>query len=100
MPVLSRVIALGAPVSIDTIKAAIAAHALAAGAAIVNDVWGLQRDPEMASVVAAHGVPVIVTHNRETVDPALNILADIEAFFSRSLEIAWSAGIDRDRIVL
>src|SRR4029077_10166300 len=56
MPVLSPVVALGAPVSIDTIKAEIAAHALAAGAAIVNDVWGLQRDPDMAGVVAAHGV--------------------------------------------
>src|SRR5262249_726797 len=100
MPVLPQVIALGAPVSIDTIKAAVAVQALAAGATIVNDVWGLQRDPEMAGVVAAHGVPVIVTHNRETVDPAPDILADIEAFFSRSLEIAWSADIGRDRIVL
>jgi dihydropteroate synthase len=54
----------------------------------------------MASVVAAHDVPVVVTHNRETVDPALDILADLEAFFSRSLEIAWSAGIARNRIVL
>ena len=100
MPVLPQVIALGVPVSIDTIKAEVATRALAAGAAIVNDVWGLQHDPEMANVVAAHDVPVIVTHNRETVDPALNILRDIEAFFSRSLEIAWSAGIGRNRIVL
>ena len=100
MPVLPHVVAFGVPVSIDTMKAEVAARALAAGAAIVNDVWGLQRDPEMASVVAAHDVPVIVTHNRETVDPALNILADIEAFFSRSLEIAWRAGIERNRIVL
>jgi dihydropteroate synthase len=100
MPVLPQVIALGVPVSIDTIKAEVATRALAAGAAIVNDVWGLQHDPEMANVVAANDVPVIVTHNRETVDPALNILRDIEAFFSRSLEIAWSAGIGRNRIVL
>jgi dihydropteroate synthase len=100
MPVLPQVIALGVPVSIDTIKAEVAARALAAGAAIVNDVWGLQRDPAMAGVVAAHGVPVVVTHNRETVDPALDILADMEAFFSRSLDIAAGAGIARDRIVL
>jgi dihydropteroate synthase len=99
-PVLPHVVALGVPVSIDTMKAEVAARALAAGAVIVNDVWGLQRDPEMAGVVAAHDVPIIVTHNRETVDPALNILADIEAFFSRSLEIAWSAEIERNRIVL
>ena len=100
LPVLPQVIALGVPVSIDTIKAQVAAHALAAGAAIVNDVWGLQRDPEMAHVVAAHGVPIVVTHNRETVDPALDILADMEAFFKRSLDIAERAGIARDRIVL
>ena len=100
MPVLPQVIALGVPVSIDTIKAQVAARALAAGALIVNDVWGLQRDPDMAGAVAAHGAPVVVTHNRETVDPALDILADIEAFFSRSLDIAAGAGIARDRIVL
>jgi len=100
MPVLPHVVALGVPVSIDTMKAEVAARALAAGAIIVNDVWGLQRDPEMASVVAAHGVPVVVTHNRDTVDPELNILADMENFFSRSLEIAWSAEIGRNRIVL
>ena len=100
MPVLTQVVALGAPVSIDTIKAQVAARALAAGAAIVNDVWGLQRDPEMAGIVAAHDVPVVLAHNREKVDPELNILADIEDFFSRSLEIAWRAGIARGRIVL
>jgi dihydropteroate synthase len=100
MPVLPQVVALGTPVSIDTIKAEIAARAIAAGASIVNDVWGLQRDPEMAGVVAAHRVAVVVTHNRETVDPALDIIADMENFFSRSLEIAWRADIGRDRIVL
>jgi dihydropteroate synthase len=100
MPVLPQIVALGVPVSIDTIKTEIAARALAAGVTIVNDVWGLQRDANMAGVVAAHGVPVIVTHNRETVDPALDILADIEAFFRRSLGIAARAGIARERIVL
>ena len=71
-----------------------------AGASIVNDVWGLQRDPDMARVVAEHGAPVIIMHNRETADPAIDIIADVTEFFSRSLEIAWSAGIAHDRIVL
>jgi len=93
MPVVPRVVALGAPVSIDTMKAAVAARALEAGAAIVNDVWGLQRDPDMARVVAAHKVPVVAMHNRDAVDPAIDILADIEAFFARSLDIAARAGI-------
>jgi dihydropteroate synthase len=100
MPVLPGVVALGAPVSIDTMKAAVAARALEAGAAMVNDVWGLQRDPDMARVVAEHAVPVVVMHNRDGPDPALDILADIEAFFARSLDIAARAGIARERVLL
>jgi len=99
-PVLPEVVRLGLPVSIDTIKAKVAAFALERGAAILNDVWGLQRDPDMARVASEHGVPVIVMHNRETVDPALDIMADVRAFFARSLEIAARAGIARERIVL
>jgi dihydropteroate synthase len=100
MPVLPAVVGLGVPVSVDTMKAAVAEQALAAGAAMVNDVWGLQRDGAMARVVAAHGVPVIVMHNRDTVDPAIDIMADVKAFFTRSLAIAADAGIARERIVL
>jgi dihydropteroate synthase len=99
-PVLSDVIGLGVPVSIDTLKASVAAWALDLGAAIVNDVWGLQRDPDMARVVAEHGAPVIIMHNRETADPAIDIVADVTSFFQRSLEIAARAGIPHDRIVL
>jgi len=99
-PVLPEVVRLGLPVSIDTIKAKTATWALDRGAAIVNDVWGLQRDPDMARVVAERGVPVIVMHNREAADGSLDIMADIKAFFSRSLDIAARAGIVRDRIVL
>ena len=99
-PVLPEAVALGVPVSIDTIKAEVATWALDRGAAIVNDVWGLQRDPEIASLVARRGVPVIVMHNRASVDPSLDIVADIAAFFDRSLAAADAAGIPRDRIVL
>ncbi len=98
--VLPAVIGLGIPVSIDTMKAAVAAWALEVGAAIVNDVWGLQRDPDMARVVAEHGAPVIIMHNRDAADPAIDIVADVTEFFSRSLEIAWRAGIPRERIML
>jgi dihydropteroate synthase len=99
-PVLREVVALGIPVSIDTMKAEVAAWALAAGAAIVNDVWGLQRDPDMAAVVAARAAPVVVMHNRERADPAIDIVADVNGFFARSLDIAARAGIARERIVL
>ena len=99
-PVLPAAVKLGLPVSIDTIKASIAAWALDQGATIVNDVWGLQRDPDMAPLVAERGVPVIVMHNRDAADPAIDIVADVIAFFSRSLEIAERAGITRETIVL
>jgi dihydropteroate synthase len=99
-PVLPAAIALGIPVSIDTMKAEVAAWAVAAGAAIVNDVWGLQRDGDIARVVAEHGVPVIVMHNRVAADPSIDIMADMAAFFSRSLEIAARAGIPQQNIVL
>jgi dihydropteroate synthase len=98
--VLPAVARLGCPVSIDTMKASVAAWALRNGATIVNDVWGLQRDPEMAGVAAAHGVPVVVMHNRDAADPGIDILADLDAFFERSLAIAAAAGIARDAIVL
>jgi len=99
-PILPTVATIGIPVSVDTMKAAVAAWALEAGASIVNDVWGLQRDPDMARVVAEHGAPIVIMHNRETADPAIDIIADVAEFFSRSLEIAWAAGIGHDRIVL
>jgi dihydropteroate synthase len=99
-PILPAVVGLGIPVSIDTMKAAVAAWALDAGATIVNDVWGLQRDPDMARVVAGHDAPVIVMHNRDGADPRIDIVADVTAFFERSLAIAARAGIARERIVL
>jgi dihydropteroate synthase len=98
--ILPAMVALGLPVSIDTIKAEVATWALDRGAAIVNDVWGLQRDPDMSRVVAARAVPVVIMHNRERADPAIDIMADIEAFFQRSLAIADAAGISRKAIVL
>jgi dihydropteroate synthase len=99
-PVLKDIVALGTPVSIDTMKAAVARFALDAGASIVNDVWGLQRDPDMAQVAADYRVPIIAMHNREAIDPAIDIMKDIAASFARTLEIAAKAGIARDRVAL
>jgi len=91
---------LSVPISIDTYKASTAKAALEAGATIVNDVWGLQREPDIARVAAEHGAPVIVMHNRETIDPAIDIVADMLRFFERSLGIARAAGIPEADIVL
>jgi len=99
-PVLPAVLKFGLPVSIDTIKASVASWALDQGAVIVNDVWGLQRDPAMAKLVAERGVPVIIMHNRDSADANIDIIAGVTAFFARSLEIAERAGIARENIVL
>jgi dihydropteroate synthase len=99
-PILAEVISLGIPVSIDSMKSSIVAWALDAGAVIANDVWGLQRDPDMAALVAARRCPVIVMHNRDRADASIDIMKDIAAFFTRSLDIAGRAGIAPDRIVL
>jgi dihydropteroate synthase len=99
-PILRKVVGLGTPVSIDTLKAEVAAWALEQGAAMLNDVWGLQRDPGLAALAAERRVPVAIMHNRDQADPAIDILADIEAFFGHSLAIAERAGIARECIVL
>ncbi|HEY8579443.1 MAG TPA: dihydropteroate synthase [Beijerinckiaceae bacterium] len=90
----------GLPVSIDTMKARVAMRALAAGATIVNDVWGLQHDPDMARVVADAGVHVVVMHNRLKDDPAVDIYAEVRDFLRRSVDLALAAGVRRDRIVV
>jgi dihydropteroate synthase len=91
---------LQVPISIDTYKASTARLALEAGARIVNDVWGLQREPEIARVAAAHDATVIIMHNREQADASLDIMDEMRAFFDRSLAIARRAGIPDRAIVL
>ncbi|MGB6399255.1 MAG: dihydropteroate synthase [Bradyrhizobium sp.] len=99
-PILAGVVSLGVPVSIDSMKADVTSFALDAGALIANDVWGLQGDPAMAPLAAARNVPVIVMHNRDRADSAIDIMKDIAAFFTRSLAIADRAGIPLGNIVL
>jgi dihydropteroate synthase len=99
-PILAEVVSLGVPVSIDSMKSAVVTWALDAGAAMANDVWGLQRDPDMAGLLAARHSPVIVMHNRDDVDADIDIMQDIAAFFDRSLDIAKKAGISSGNIVL
>jgi dihydropteroate synthase len=88
------------PISIDTYKAATARFALQNGACIVNDVWGLQRDPEMAGVVAAARAGLVIMHNRAAKDETIDIVDDMERFFAHSLVLAREAGIADARIAL
>jgi len=87
-------------ISVDTYKASVAEQALKAGAQIVNDVWGLQREPEIARVAGAHGAAVIASHwERQTYSPA-TVLDAMKRFFERSVTLARQAGIPDHRIVL
>ncbi len=100
-PVLAPLIAeVDAPFSIDTTKAGIARRAVVLGASVVNDVWGLQKDPAMAEVVAESGAALIIMHNRDSVDADLDIEADLNRFFLRSLALADRAGVPRERILI
>ncbi len=86
-------------ISIDTYKAATAQAALDAGADLVNDVWGLRADPEMAALVAARGVPLVLMSNLRGAQ-RFEPVADVTRALATSLERALSAGIPWDHLIL
>lgn len=100
-PVLTALVAsVGVAVSIDTTKSAIARRALDLGACVINDQWGLQGDAEMAGVAADGEAAVVVMHNRDRVEPDVDVIDEMRRFFDRSLAIADRAGVTRDRLIL
>lgn len=101
LPVLEKLRSLsGIPISIDTYKASVAAVCLEAGASMINDVWGLQREPEIAAVAARYGAPVVAMHNQNGTEYSGDIMAEILRFFTKSIEIGQSAGIPKSQIIL
>lgn len=86
--------------SVDTIRAEVAWAALEAGADIINDIWGLQGDPEMVRVAAAWNAPVIVMHNQTGTEYEGDLVEEMKTFFQRSLQLAEQAGLGRERIIL
>ncbi len=91
---------LGCAISIDTYKARVAEKTLEAGAHIINDVWGLQREPDIAKAAAAHRAPVIINHWEKERQSDIDILEQMKRFFDRSIEIALQAGIRESEIIL
>ncbi|MBL8592167.1 MAG: dihydropteroate synthase [Devosia sp.] len=89
-----------APISIDTYKAEVADRAVAAGATIINDVYGLQRQPEVAAVAAQHGLPLVVMHWDKARDTGRDVMAELARYFDVTLAIADKAGVARQNIVL
>lgn len=87
-------------VSIDTYRAKTAELAIAAGANIINDVHGLQREPDIARVAADHGAGLCIMHTGRGREKLPDVIADQKVFFERSLEIAVRAGVKNEQIVL
>lgn len=87
-------------ISVDTYRAETARLAVAAGAHIVNDVWGLQREPDIARVAAETGAGLIIMHTGRDRRKLPDVIADQFAFLEKSLEIACRHGIADDHIVL
>lgn len=94
---LSKEISL--PVSIDTYKAKTAELAVKAGAHMINDIWGLKKDPEMADAVASCKVPVCIMHNRTNTEYG-NLMEDIIHELDESIGLAIRAGIKDENIIL
>ena len=88
------------PISVDTYKAEVARQALEAGAHIINDIWGFQRDPEMAKVVAGYRAPVVLMHNRTDEDYRGGFMHDLLQDLRRSVDIARQAGVPDACIIL
>jgi len=87
------------PLSVDTWKGAVAATALRAGASMVNDIWGLKRDPGMAGVIAGSGAACCLMHNRGSIDYT-DFLSDIISDLKASVVLAGNAGISAEKIIL
>lgn len=90
----------GAPVSIDTTKPAVASACLDAGAAILNDIWGLQRAPELAGLAARAGAALVVMHNQPGTTYQGDLLTVITESLRRSVELALGAGVPRERVIV
>jgi dihydropteroate synthase len=87
------------PISLDTYKSAVAEAGLAAGADLINDIWGLNYDPRMAQVIAQAGVPCCLMHNRKEPNYGL-FFVDMLEDFKHILSLADQAGIARSQIIL
>lgn len=100
IPVIEKLTAeLSVPVSIDTSKSEVARRAVAAGASMINDVWGLKKDAGIATVAAEAGVPLIITSNQRE-NPAADIMPEVMADLEKTIGQAVSAGVAEENIII
>jgi len=101
IPVIERLAKeVAVPISIDTYKARVAEKAILAGAVIVNDIWGMQKDPAMPQIVAKHQVPVIVMHNQLGTEYSRDIMEEMCIFLRHSIDLGLQAGIKLENIIV
>lgn len=91
---------ISVPISIDTYKTGVATRALKAGASMINDIWGLKKDPALARVAARADVPVILMANQRDSPPKVSIVAKVIADLETSIRIATMAGVPAENIII
>ena len=100
IPVIERLASeISVPISIDTYKSGVASRALKAGAAMINDIWGLKRDPKLADLAAETGVPIILMSNQRDA-PCEDIMPKIISDLERSIGLAVKAGVPEENIII
>jgi dihydropteroate synthase len=100
IPVIAAIRSAGSiPISVDTSKVAVAEAALAAGAGMLNDVWGGRKEPSMLKLAARAGVPVCLMHNRAKA-VYNDVVSEVAADLRECAEAALSAGVRRENIIL
>ena len=88
------------PISIDSYKLEVASRAVAAGATIVNDIWGLVRSPELAELAAANNCALVLMHNQDGTDYAGDLIEEIKRFLRVAIDRALHAGVPRERVII
>ena len=88
------------PVSIDTYKLEVAEAAVAVGATIVNDIWGLARSPGLAELAARHDCALVLMHNQDGTDYAGDLMTEIKRFLRGAVDAAVAAGVPRERVLV
>ena len=101
IPAIERLASeLPVPLSIDTYKSGVAVRAVKAGASMINDIWGLKRDPGIAQVAAEAGVPIILMANQRDAPPRVGIMAKVISGLETSINLAVKAGVARENIII
>jgi dihydropteroate synthase len=88
------------PISIDSYKLEVASRAVAAGATIVNDIWGLVRSPELATLAAANSCALVLMHNQDGTEYAGDLMEEVKRFLRVAIDRALLAGVPRERVLV